>query len=159
MCPFDERPAVNLPEIISILGEYADSPSTDPNLRHALQEVIRRLNGRAPKNTLKPHRQSPKEMIWSSQVRARAGYKCEAPGCNRIDVEAAHIFRRRHGATKFEPDCGIALCGFGGHHYWFDEEASPEEAEAFARSIVGDETYDRLQELSRQTLKRVPRPI
>lgn len=149
---------MNLPEIISILGEYADSPSTDPNLRHALQEVIRRLNGRAPKNTLKPHRQSPEDSTWSRAVKRRAGYRCQAPGCNHTDIEAAHIFRRWNGATKFDEENGIALCGWK-HHRWFDEEASPEEAEQFARSIVGDETYDRLQELSQTTLKRVARPI
>ncbi|MDD4390226.1 MAG: hypothetical protein PHW03_05420 [Eubacteriales bacterium] len=54
--------------------------------------------------------------LWAKVVKARAGNKCEYPGCTvrATQLHPHHFYSRRHINTRYDPRNGICLCAV--HH-------------------------------------------
>ena len=62
------------------------------------------------------------DTLWSLAVRSDWAWKCAV--CGNSKVEAHHLTPRQFTATRFDLDCGIALCS---HHHQFCPEVSPHQ--------------------------------
>lgn len=71
------------------------------------------------------HQPTEKEVcqLWGDYVRARAGWKCEYPGCKVMSTQLHphHFFSRRYASIKYDPMNGIALCA---HHHTLGKQAA-----------------------------------
>lgn len=60
---------------------------------------------------------TPEHRAWAYEVKKRAGWKCQAPGCTAhgrrggVRLYADHIVERRDGGAPLDPANGQALCG------------------------------------------------
>jgi hypothetical protein len=96
------------------------------------------------------------DSLWARLVRAKS--RCEAVGWffksdkwnGRLttqcggNLQAAHGFSRRYGATRWNLLNGFALCA--GHHRWFT--SSPLEWEVFMRERLGELIYEEMRRLA-----------
>jgi len=98
-------------------------------------------------------RRTQADVRFSLQIRERDGWKCKRCGSQPRPggLHAAHMFTRRTGATRFDPDNVLALC-YGDHQYL---DSHSEEKESFWRSVIGDERFDALAARARGRRDRV----
>lgn len=94
---------------------------------------------------------------FSKLVRERDNYTCRRCGHGHLPnsqgLACAHIFTRGIKRTRHDPENAIALCT--SCHFRLDSR--PEEKEALARQILGDDRYDALRLRAHTPLKRVAR--
>jgi len=89
-------------------------------------------------------KRSQADIRFSRQIRERDQWTCQR--CKQRHAEnsrglhCAHMFTRRTGATRFDPDNACALC-YGCHQYL---DSHPAEKLAFFRALLGDERFDAL---------------
>lgn len=80
-----------------------------------------------------PELQTRQHEAWAREVKHRAGYRCQAPGCHvhappgsGIRLFADHIKERKDGGAPLDPRNGQALCGK--HHTIKTAQARQERA-------------------------------
>lgn len=63
--------------------------------------------------TAEPIYGTPEHRRWRAIVIARAGGRCQAPGCGRVErrMFADHIVELQDGGAPFDPANGQCLCG------------------------------------------------
>jgi hypothetical protein len=147
---------VNLPEILTVFQDAAESPSTDPTLRRALQASIRHLS----RKPIQSKPMTPEDREWSDKVKERDGYICQrcGHGIARGRVEAHHAFKRGKAGTRLDVDNGITLCAgpmTNDCHGWAED--SPQDFAAWFRGRIGSVKFEALREKSEQSTKIVPR--
>jgi hypothetical protein len=150
---------VNLPEILTVFQDAAESDSTDPTLRRALQASLKYLTPKARK-PIQQKPSSPEDIDWSRQVKERDGYICQrcGHGIARGRVEAHHAFKRGKAGTRLDVDNGITLCAgpmTNDCHGW--AENNPQDFAAWFRGRIGSVKFEALWEKSEQSTKIVPR--
>lgn len=82
-------------------------------------------------------------------VSARAGHKCEWPGCNKTECDPHHIFSRENKSTRYSPDNCAWLCNE--HHRC--AEASRNEFTAMMVEIRGVDWWIDLVHAKNQVVK------
>ena len=69
---------------------------------------------RIPDKTADPRYLTPEHRAWREGVIARAGGRCQHPGCRRSGRFADHIVELKDGGAALDPANGQYLCG--SHH-------------------------------------------
>jgi 5-methylcytosine-specific restriction endonuclease McrA len=82
----------------------------------ALPPRLSRLDTRIaapPPKPVEPHYATPEHRRWRRAVVARAGGRCEAPGCGRAEPRmfADHVVELRDGGSALDLANGRCLCG------------------------------------------------
>jgi len=80
--------------------------------------------------------------LFSRYIRARDG-RCQR--CGDTPIDCSHIAKRRHRATRWDPENAVAHCRVC-HSYL---ETHPVEMETWAREYMGDERYEAVMARSR----------
>jgi len=80
--------------------------------------------------------------LFSRYIRARDG-RCQR--CGDTPVDCSHIAKRRHRATRWDPENAVGHCRRCHSHL----ETHPAEMEAWARGYMGNERYEAVMERSR----------
>lgn len=59
-----------------------------------------------------PHYGTAAHRRWAAEVKKRARYRCQGPGCGATGVRliADHVVERRDGGADLDPANGEALC-------------------------------------------------
>ena len=83
------------------------------------------------------------DSLWRRYILLR-DKKCKVCG-KGINLQAHHIFSRKHKSTRWDVENGIALCS--GHHLFAHQE--PEEFRRKVISLVGEQKYEELYQKSR----------
>lgn len=85
--------------------------------------------------------------LWSELIKKKFDNKCAVCGA-RGNLQAAHIFSRKHRATRWEPDNGVCLCRR--HHlYWAHTE--PFEFMQLCEKLIGKERLNELETEAHKT--------
>lgn len=86
---------------------------------------------------------------WSLDVKERAGWRCEKPGCPVAikGLAAHHVFSRSIKKVRHDLDNGVCLCN--GHHMFFAHKY-PHMFLDMVIALRGHEWYDRLKEKARR---------
>lgn len=98
---------------------------------------------------------TPEDQAFSVLIRERAGGLCERCGKKpeKSGLHAAHIFSRRHKATRHDSDNALALCM--GCHFW--GHRNPTEFLLWVQDRMGAEAFEALRQRAQATSKRVQR--
>lgn len=96
------------------------------------------------------------DALFSTLVRERAGWCCEFcqkyyPEGNRMGLECAHIFSRRHKATRWLPNNAISLCTSCHVRYTGD----PVEFTYAVANFIGQKNLDWLA-MKKEGMMKVP---
>jgi hypothetical protein len=70
--------------------------------------------------------------------------------CGDTPISGHHVFGRRNHGSAFDPDSGIGLCA-NCHDGW--ARLCPEEVRGKLREKLGDDEFNRLQALTRDTVR------
>lgn len=75
--------------------------------------VLDTRTAKPPPKTADPHYLTAEHRAWRQAVIARAGGRCQAPGCGRAErrMFADHIVELRDGGAPHDPKNGQCLCG------------------------------------------------
>jgi hypothetical protein len=95
------------------------------------------------------------DTLWALAVKARAGNKCEY--CGRTEVlNSHHIFSRSNKKLRWDLSNGVCLCVF--HHVFgnFSAHKSPLEFAEWLRNTRGNDWYDNLRRIAKNTDKYIP---
>lgn len=111
----------------NIVGRGVEKlPSLSPKVPPARQEIAA-----PPPKRVDDFYKSPEFLEWRATVLRRAGYRCQAPGCNNSGrLFADHIVEIRDGGERLDPDNGQALCAE--HH---NRKTASEKARRLAEPI------------------------
>lgn len=86
------------------------------------------------------------DILMSRLIRERDDWTCQRCGQRHepptTGLHHAHLFTRRSRSTRWDADCGVALCY--GCHQWVDSH--PAEKELLARRLLGDGRYELLRQ-------------
>lgn len=87
-------------------------------------------------------RRTTADIKFSKMIRERDHFTCQRCGARHTPtsrgLHCAHLYTRRTGVTRLDPDNAIALC-YGCHQY---VDSHPEEKTELFRFILGPTRFD-----------------
>jgi hypothetical protein len=101
---------------------------------------------RVKKQSSKSYITKKLDVVWSKDIKIRAGFKCEYCGQSDKALNSHHIFSRSNKAVRHDMDNGICLCV--GHHTFssrFSAHKTPAEFIEWIKNYRGLEWYKRLR--------------